>query len=316
MTKLEDRIKNAPEDTVKQSWVHKLAPDFAWPYLQLMRADRPIGTWLLLWPCLWSILLAGYYHDAQNALANWGLMILFTIGAFVMRGAGCVVNDLWDLEADAKVERTKSRPLPSGRVSVSGAIIFACVLSLIGLLILLQLNRFTQIIGVASLILVIIYPLMKRITYWPQLMLGFTFNWGALMGWAAVSGTIEHPALLLYVGGIFWTLGYDTIYAHQDKEDDERIGVKSTALRFGDKTHMWVSSFYIITFGLFFVAGISAGLGLAFYISIIPAGLLLVYQIVILDINDREGCLKLFKSNHYFGMLVFFAILAGHIYEL
>jgi 4-hydroxybenzoate polyprenyltransferase len=197
MTKLDDRIKNAPEDTLKESWVHKLAPDFAWPYLQLMRADRPIGTWLLLWPCFWSILLAGHYHGATNALANWELLIFFAIGAFVMRGAGCVVNDLWDREADALVERTKSRPLPSGRVSVTGAFIFACALSLIGLIILLLLNRFTQIIGVSSLILVIIYPLMKRITYWPQLMLGFTFNWGALMGWTAVSGKIELTTLLL-----------------------------------------------------------------------------------------------------------------------
>ncbi len=316
MTKLDDRIKNAPEDTVKESWVHKLAPDFAWPYLQLMRADRPIGTWLLLWPCLWSIMLAGHYHGSSNALANWNLMILFTIGAFVMRGAGCIVNDLWDRETDAKVERTKSRPLPSGRVSVTSAIIFACALSLIGLMILLQLNRFTQIIGVSSLILVIIYPLMKRITYWPQLMLGFTFNWGALMGWAAVSGTIELPALLLYAGGIFWTLGYDTIYAHQDKEDDERVGVKSTALHFGDKTNIWISVFYIITFGLFIVAGMTAGIGLAFYLGIIPAGFHLVYQIAKLDIYDRERCLNLFKSNHYFGMLFFLAILAGHIYEL
>lgn len=314
MTKLEDRIKKAPEDTVKESWVHRLSPDFAWPYLQLMRADRPIGIWLLLWPGLWSIMLASHYYGELGILPNFKLMILFAIGAFVMRGAGCVVNDLWDRKADALVERTKSRPLPSGRVSVPAAIIFTSVLSLIGLLILLQLNLFTQIIGVSSLVLVTIYPLMKRITYWPQLMLGFTFNWGALMGWAAVTETIELPAILLYTGGVFWTLGYDTIYAHQDKEDDERIGVKSTALRFGDKTHRWISGFYALTFGLFFASGTYAGLGMFFYLGMTLAGGHLIYQLVKLDIDNRELCLQLFKSNHHFGLLVFLAIMVGHMF--
>lgn len=314
MTKLEDRIKKAPEDTLKESWVHRLAPDFAWGYLQLMRADRPIGTWLLLWPCLWSIVLASHYRGDTDILPNIELLILFTVGAFVMRGAGCVINDLWDREADAKVERTKSRPLPSGRVSVTGALIFACVLFLIGLIILLQLNDFTQIVGALSLILIITYPLMKRITYWPQLMLGFTFNWGALMGWAAVNGTIELPALLLYAGGIFWTLGYDTIYAHQDKEDDEIIGVKSTALRFGNKTHIWISFFYIATFVLFSLAGMQANMGTLFYPTMLLAGGHLIYQVRALEIDDREKCLKLFKSNHHFGVVMFTSLLLGHIY--
>ncbi len=311
MTKLEDRIKKAPEDTVKESWVHRLSPDFAWAYLQLMRADRPIGTWLLLWPCLWSIMLASHFYGATGILPNWDLMLLFAIGAFVMRGAGCVINDLWDREADALVERTKSRPLPSGRVSVQAAIIFASILSLIGLVILLQLNRFTQIVGALSLILVVTYPLMKRITYWPQLMLGFTFNWGALMGWAAVSGTIELPAVLLYVGGIFWTLGYDTIYAHQDKEDDVHVGVKSTALRFGDQTDTWISAFYWATFLFLVAAGWFANMGYSYYMFIVLAAIHLVYQVINLDINDREKCLKLFKSNHQFGLFVFLSILFG-----
>ncbi len=313
MTKLEDRIKKAPEDTVRSSWVHKLSPDYAWGYLQLMRADRPIGTWLLLWPCLWSIVLASHYHGSSDLLPNIQLIILFSVGAFVMRGAGCVVNDLWDREADAKVERTKSRPLPSGRVTVTGAFVFLACLCIIGLIILLQLNRFTQIVGAFSLILIVTYPLMKRITYWPQLMLGFTFNWGALMGWAAVSQTIEPPALLLYAGGIFWTLGYDTIYAHQDKDDDEAIGVKSTALRFKDKTHLWISAFYVLTFLLFLTAGWASQMGLVFYTGLIIAGCHLIYQVRKLDIDDRELCLKLFKSNHHFGFLVFLSILAGHM---
>ena len=312
MTKLDDRLKKAPEDTVKTSWVHKLAPDYAWGYLQLMRADRPIGTWLLLWPCLWSILLASHYYGDVDLVPNLELLILFSVGAFVMRGAGCVVNDLWDMEADAKVERTKSRPLPSGRVSVLGALIFLAILGLIGLFILLQLNHFTQIVGAASLVLVVIYPLMKRITYWPQLILGFTFNWGALLGWAAVSETIELPALLLYAGGIFWTLGYDTIYAHQDKEDDEAIGVKSTALRFGNQSRIWIGGFYTLTAILFLCAGWKADLGPIFYLAMIIAISHLAYQVKTLNIDDREACLKLFKSNHHFGVLVFLSILAGH----
>lgn len=296
---------------MKESWVHRISPDFIWPYLQLMRADRPIGTWLLLWPCLWSITLASHYHDYPGIIPNWDLMLLFSIGAFVMRGAGCVVNDLWDREADALVERTKSRPLPSGRVSVTAAIIFACVLSLIGLVILLQLNRFTQIVGAASLILIVIYPLMKRITYWPQLILGFTFNWGALLGWAAVSGTIELPAIILYAGSIYWTLGYDTIYACQDKEDDARVGVKSTALRFANNTAKWISGFYLATILMFILAGWLANIEYIFYVFMVFAAAHLYYQIRNLDINNRESCLRLFKSNHHFGILVFLGVLFG-----
>ena len=313
MTKLDERIKKAPEDTVKESWVHKLSPDFAWGYLQLMRADRPIGTWLLLWPALWSIMMASHYYGDSAVLPNIQLIILFSIGAFVMRGAGCVVNDLWDQKTDAKVERTKGRPLPSGRVSVIGAFIFLGFLCLIGLFILLQLNRFTQIIGALSLILVVIYPLMKRITYWPQLMLGFTFNWGALMGWSAVSETIELPAILFYMGGIFWTLGYDTIYAHQDKEDDAIVGVKSTALKLAEKTHAWLAGFYTLCIILFLLAGWLSNMGFGFYVGMLIAAGHFIYQYRHLDIDNRENCLKLFKSNHHFGLIVFASVVAGHI---
>jgi|TARA_R110002096_G_scaffold266710_1_gene460354 4-hydroxybenzoate polyprenyltransferase len=314
MTKLDERIKKAPEDTVQTSWVHKVSPDFAWGYLQLMRADRPIGTWLLLWPGLWSIMLASHFYGDPELIPNLKLLLLFSVGAFVMRGAGCVVNDLWDREADAKVERTKARPLPSGRVSVFGAFVFLAFLCLVGLYILLQLNSFTQMIGAASLILIVIYPLMKRVTYWPQLMLGFTFNWGALLGWSAVTGTIELPAILLYIGGIFWTLGYDTIYAHQDREDDEIVGVKSTALRLGDNTHRWLIGFYGFAFLLYLAAGWFANIGVGYYAGMLLAGGHYIYQYRALDINNREICLKLFKSNHHFGLILFLSLFIGHIF--
>ncbi len=313
MTKLDERIKNAPEDTVQKNWVNKLSPDFALGYLQLMRADRPIGTWLLLWPGLWSIILANHFNDDPSILPNLELMLLFLLGAFVMRGAGCVVNDLWDKDADALIERTKGRPLPSGRVSVFGAFVFLAFLCVIGLLILLQLQPFARLVGTISLILIVIYPLMKRVTYWPQLMLGFTFNWGALLGWAAVTGTIEIPALILYAGGVFWTLGYDTIYAHQDRLDDLIVGVKSTALKFGEKTHIWLSVFYLICFSLLLYAGWLVQMNVGFYFAMIFAGGHLIYQLKKLDIDDRDMCLALFKSNHHFGMIVFIGTLLGHI---
>jgi 4-hydroxybenzoate polyprenyltransferase len=313
MTKLDERIKKAPEDTEHKGWVNKLSPDFTWGYLQLMRADRPIGTWLLLWPCLWSIVLASHYYGDSTTIANIPLMILFGIGAFVMRGAGCVVNDLWDREADAQVDRTKGRPLPSGRVSVFGALVFLGVLSFIGLSILLQLNSFTIFVGLCSLVLIVIYPLMKRVTYWPQLMLGFTFNWGALMGWAAVSEEIQLPAVILYTAGIFWTLGYDTIYAHQDKEDDVMVGVKSTAIRFGEKTLQWLACFYFLCFALILISGYLTSLNEWFYAAMTCAGIHFIWQLKSLDIDDREICLKLFKSNHHFGALVFISMLIGHL---
>ncbi len=314
MTNLNERLKKAPEDTVKQNWVNKLSPDFALSYLQLMRADRPIGTWLLLWPGLWSIAMASHLYADQFLFSHLNLILLFVLGAFVMRGAGCVINDLWDRKADALVERTKDRPLPSGRVTVLQAILFLCFLFLIGLIILWQLNPFTRWIGVLSLILIVIYPLMKRITYWPQLMLGFTFNWGALMGWSAVTGTLEYPALLLYLGGIFWTLGYDTIYAHQDKEDDALIGIKSTALKFGASTHFWLMAFYMACLALFTLAGWMADMKNGFYIGMIIAGVQFRDQLKKLDIDERQICLKLFKSNHYFGMIVFLGIITGHYF--
>jgi len=308
MAKIEKRLKEAPKDTVRQGWVNKLSPDFAWPYLQLMRADRPIGTWLLLWPSLWSLALASHYRDVPWQL-SLTYILLFALGAFVMRGAGCVVNDLADRKYDAMVDRTKGRPLPSGRVSVLQAVIFLGALCLIGLVILLQMNRITIGLGIASLGLVVAYPFMKRVTYWPQIFLGLTFNWGALMGWSAITGSLAWPALLLYGGGIFWTLGYDTIYAHQDKEDDALIGVKSTALRLGENTPKWLAFFYAAMVILFAAAGDMAGMGLGFYLGLALVAGHSVWQIKSLKMDNSENCLALFKSNHWLGLILFISII-------
>ena len=209
-------------------WTFRLSPARARPYLRLIRIDRPIGTWLLLFPCWWSLSLAA---ASEGRLPDWRLALLFAAGAFIMRGAGCTFNDLADRDIDAKVARTAGRPIPSGQVSPRQAGLFLALQLLAGLLILLQLNGFTIWLGLASLALVFSYPFMKRITYWPQAWLGLTFNWGALMGWAAVTGGLGPAALLLYAAGIAWTLGYDTIYAHQDKEDDALIGVMPASAR-------------------------------------------------------------------------------------
>lgn len=298
-------MNHAPKDTVRQGWVNRLSPDFAWPYLQLMRADRPVGTWLLLWPCLWAIALA-----SQTPAHIY--MLLFSAGAFVMRGAGCVVNDLADRKYDARVARTKGRPLASGRVSVLQAFIFLGALCLAGLCILLQLNEFTIWLGVFSLGLVILYPFMKRFTYWPQIVLGLTFNWGALMGWAAITGSLAWPALLLYGGGIFWTLGYDTIYAHQDKEDDALIGVKSTALRLMGNTPRWLVFFYGTMLAFFAAAGYMTGIGMVYYMGLVIMAGHCLWQIRTLRMADSENCLKLFKSNHPLGFIMYISIIAGH----
>lgn len=286
------------------NWVDWYAPARVRPYLRLARLDRPIGTWLLLWPCLWSI-----------ALASGGvwLMIVFALGAVVMRGAGCTFNDIVDRDLDAKVTRTANRPLPSGAVSVPAAWIFLALQCSAGLLILLSLNSFAIGVGVASLLPVAIYPFMKRVTYWPQLFLGVAFNWGALLGWAAVTGGLAAPAILLYLGGIFWTLGYDTIYAHQDKDDDALIGVKSTALKFGARSKPAIAAFYLGALGLFALAGWAAAPGWGFWPLLGLAGMHLAWQVISLQSDNPDNCLRLFRANRDFGALLFVAILAGGI---
>ncbi|MBO0332222.1 4-hydroxybenzoate octaprenyltransferase [Sneathiella sp. CAU 1612] len=295
------------DDASKQNWVDLYAPDGLQPYMKLSRLDRPIGTWLLLLPCLWSIALAA----PAGELPNIWYFILFSIGALVMRGAGCTLNDIADRDFDGKVERTRKRPLPSGQVTLLQAIFWLGLQCLIGLLILLQFNLFAILLGAASLVLVAIYPFAKRFTYWPQFFLGLAFNYGALLGWAAVKGSIETAPIIMYLGGIAWTLGYDTIYAHQDKEDDVLIGVKSTALKFGETTAYWLIGFYALIFVALLASGYLAGLTLPFYIFMAGAGAHLFCQIRTLDIDNTDLCLILFKSNKVFGLIVLVAIIAG-----
>lgn len=299
-----DQIK--PQDSLQRSWVD-IMPAAIRPYLRLARADRPIGTWLLLWPCWWSLALAA--HAQGGTLPNLWLMLLFAVGAFAMRGAGCTYNDIIDRHVDAQVERTKGRPIPSGQVSVIAAWIFAIALSFLGLGVLLQFNTFTILLGIGSLPIVALYPFAKRFTNWPQAVLGLAFNWGALMGWASVMGTIGIAPLLLYAAGILWTLGYDTIYAHQDLKDDSIIGVKSTAVRLGKATKSWVNGFYACAALLLIVAVVSVGGGWLGAIIILAACVHLGWQIQSLDIEDGRKCLRLFRSNRDFGAFTFVAIL-------
>ncbi len=289
------------------NWIDQFIPAPVRPYLRLMRLDRPIGTWLLLFPCWWSIALA------TPGWPDWQMFVLFGVGAVIMRGAGCVINDIADRDFDGSVERTRARPIPSGDVSVRQALLFLGFLLLLGLGILLTFNPFAIVVGVASLALVVPYPLMKRITYWPQAWLGLTFNWGALLGWAAVTGTLSASAFLLYAAGLFWTLGYDTIYAHQDKEDDILIGVKSTALRLGNATRPWLFVFYGLAMALITASGWMAGKGMAFYAFLIPAAAHLVWQAVSVKIDNSSDCLQKFKSNRWFGWLLLAGIVAGSL---
>src|SRR6201989_259649 len=224
------------------NWVDTRAPLWLRPYLRLSRLDRPIGSWLLLLPCCWSAALAaGIAHDVSRLPL---ILALFLVGAFAMRGAGCTWNDITDRDLDARVERTRSRPIPAGQVRVPQALVFLVAQALVGLVVLLQFNRFAVMTGIASLLIVAIYPFMKRITWWPQIVLGLAFSWGALMGFAVKLGRIDATALVLYAGSIAWVIGYDTIYAHQDAEDDALIGVKSTARLFGERTHRALAVFY------------------------------------------------------------------------
>jgi 4-hydroxybenzoate polyprenyltransferase len=298
------KVSDAPPG----NWVDRHAPAAACPYLRLMRADRPIGTWLLLWPCWWSAALA-WIASSQRAPDLW-LLALFAIGAFVMRGAGCIYNDIADRDVDAMVARTRTRPIPSGQVSVAAAAVSMVALCLAGLAVLLQFNMFAIQLGMASLGVVALYPFMKRITYWPQIVLGFAFSWGALMGWAQVFGRLDAPALLLYGAAIVWTVGYDTIYAHQDKEDDALVGLKSTALKFGPRTKPWLALFYALTILLLGLAGAGAGAGWPYFIGLALGSAQLAWQIATLDIDDPANCLVRFRSNRDFGALVFLALLA------
>jgi 4-hydroxybenzoate polyprenyltransferase len=284
------------------NWVDGVAPAWARPYLRLARLDRPIGSWLLLMPCWWSVGLAAVH--ARSQVNVWHLLLFF-IGAFAMRGAGCTWNDIVDRDLDSQVERTRSRPIPSGQVTVASAAAFLMLQALVGLAVLLQFNRFTIYVGFASLAVVAIYPFMKRITYWPQIVLGLAFSWGALMGWPATFARLDLPALLLYAGAISWVIGYDTIYAHQDREDDALIGIKSTALLFRERTKPMLALFYALAVTLIALAGWSAGAGLLFALGLLAFAAHLAWQIARLDVDDPIDCLVVFKSNRDAGLILF-----------
>lgn len=294
-------------DIRARGWVAQLPP--AWqPYALLMRLDRPIGSWLLFLPGLWAFALA-----APGWGAGLWLTLLFGLGAVVMRGAGCVVNDLWDRDLDRRVTRTAGRPLASGAVTPRQALAFLAALLAIGLAILLQLNTLCWGLGVVSLLPVALYPLAKRVTDFPQAVLGLTFSWAAPMGYAAATGRLDAPGLLLYAAAFLWILGYDTIYAHQDREDDALVGVRSTARFFGRRTGAALVVFYAGTLALLAAAGAAGGMGALFYPALLlPAGLL-AWQIRRLDIDDPALCLRLFQRNRETGLLIALAFLAGRL---
>lgn len=293
------------------NWVDTRAPLWSRPYLRLSRLDRPIGSWLLLLPCWWSAALAaGIAHDVSRLPL---ILVLFLIGAFAMRGAGCTWNDITDRDLDAQVERTRSRPIPAGQVSVPQAAGFLVLQALVGLVVLLQFNRFAVETGIASLVIVAVYPFMKRITYWPQIVLGLAFSWGALMGFAVTFGRIDATALVLYAGSIAWVIGYDTIYAHQDAEDDALIGIKSTALLFGERTRRALMVFYGLAVALISLALALAGAGWMAWIGLAAFAVHLVSQIERLEIGHPKLCLRIFKSNRNAGLLLFAGLLADAI---
>jgi 4-hydroxybenzoate polyprenyltransferase len=292
------------------NWVDRWAPARLRPYLRLARLDRPIGAWLLLLPCWWSLGLAAVHARMPVSLAQ---AILFFIGAFAMRGAGCTWNDLVDRDLDARVERTRSRPIPSGQVSIVGAAGFLALQALAGLAVLLSFNLFAVAIGIASLATVIIYPFLKRFTHWPQIGLGLAFSWGALMGWAVVFGRLDLPAYVLYAGSIAWVIGYDTIYAHQDREDDALVGIKSTALLFGERTKSMLAVFYVLATALIAIAGWIAGAGMLFLLGLCTFAGHLAWQIARLDISNPARCLALFKSNRDAGLVLFAALVLDQL---
>jgi 4-hydroxybenzoate polyprenyltransferase len=300
--------KADPTDIHVGDWVDRWLPRWGEPYARLARLDRPIGTWLLLFPGWWGIALAG--PRWPNPL----LLALFAVGAVAMRGAGCTLNDIADRHYDGRVVRTRLRPIPSGRVSVRQAAAFMAAQLALGAAVLFSLNRASVILGIAVLGLIATYPYMKRITYWPQLFLGLNFNWGALLGWAAVTGSLGWPPVLLYLGGICWTLGYDTIYAHQDKEDDARIGVKSSALALGERTRPFLVLFYAAAIVLWATAGIAAGLHPIFLAGLTLAAAQLAWQATRIDTADAFDCLAKFRSNRVVGWLMFAGIVAGHLF--
>ncbi|MEM9715230.1 MAG: 4-hydroxybenzoate octaprenyltransferase [Pseudomonadota bacterium] len=314
MKDIEPALDGQVSDAVQGNWVDRQPFAAPRPYLRLSRADRPIGTWLLFLPCAWSALLGFAAQGDDPATLVW-VLIVCALGSFSMRGAGCTWNDFTDRDIDAQVERTRSRPLPSGQVTARQALIWMCVQALIAFGLLLTLHPNAIWLGIASLLPVAIYPFAKRFTWWPQIFLGFAFNWGALLGWVAITGSLHWAAVALYAGGIFWTLFYDTIYAHQDREDDAVVGVKSTARLFGEKTHLALFIFLVLTVSATTTAVILAfpadthlaqlGLGL---LGAWGLGYQMHWQLSRLDINDPENCLRLFRTTNLGGLILVVAL--------
>jgi 4-hydroxybenzoate polyprenyltransferase len=298
-------------DIVDGGWIGRLVPRAADPYAKLMRLDRPIGTWLLLIPCWWGQALAERGASGSSWLQELWLAFLFAVGSVIMRGAGCVVNDITDHKLDARVERTRGRPIPSGQVSLFQAAVFLGLLLLLGLAVLLQFNRTTIWLGVASLLLVFPYPWMKRITWWPQAFLGLTFNWGALVGWTAVTGSLALPPVLLYAAGVLWTLAYDTVYAHQDKNDDALVGIKSSARRLGEASKPFVVAMHLGTVVLLAIAGLAAGLAPVFLIPLAAALGYALWQDAIWHPDDPADCLRKFRNSRWFGFIVLGGLILG-----
>ena len=292
-------------DAPKDNWVDRFAPEAAKPYFRMARFDRPIGLWLLFWPCGFALGLAAL---ATETSFNLWYLALFFVGAVVMRGAGCTFNDIVDRDIDDKVARTRSRPIPSGQVTVRQAAVWMVGLSLVGLLVLVQFNLTTILLGVASLVLVAIYPFMKRVTYWPQLFLGLAFSWGAFLGWSAITGGLGWAPLVLYLACILWTIGYDTIYALQDIEDDVLIGVKSTARLAEHWPRRFVAGFYAAASLLWLLAGLLVGGGWLFALLWLAPTALLAWQIATLDPKDSQNCLIRFRANHWVGLALTLAL--------
>ena len=295
-------------DINRRHWSLRYLPPWAQPYGRLSRWDRPIGIWLLLLPCWWSLALGA--SPEWGRLAGW--MALFALGATAMRGAGCTWNDIVDRKIDAQVERTRGRPLPSGEVKLRDALIWTVLQSLVGAAILFKFNKFAGGVALASLLLVAIYPTMKRITSWPQFILGLAFNWGALVGYAAVTGALSWATVALYVGGVAWTLVYDTIYAMQDQRDDAIVGVRSTARRFADAPRRWLSLFAGLAVVAWLAAGQLAGLRPPYYAMLGAVALHFAWQIATLKPHDQADCLRKFKANGWLGLLLLAGLMAGH----
>lgn len=308
MTNTNDPQPTPVADAQSGNWVDRYAPAWLKPYARLARWDRPIGIWLLFWPCIWGLALAAIAYPSQGF--DWWGAVLMLIGAALMRGAGCTFNDIVDRDIDMQVARTRSRPIPSGQVTARDAMYFLIAQALLASAILFQFNRFTVYAGVASLGLVAIYPFMKRITWWPQAFLGLAFSYGALVGWTSQTGGLAWAPILLYAGTILWVIGYDTIYALQDIEDDALVGVKSTARLFGNNVRPAVAVLYVGAFLLWIMAAVMAGGGVVFTGLALLAGVMLAWQVWTVDASVPDNPRSRFYSNHYVGVVIALALLA------